>query len=77
MVALFNHTILLCVSRRRVLRSKGFVWLSSSHGAAHYWSHAGQHFEVREEGDWWADVPEDEWPDGAEKEAILRGEERR
>lgn len=35
-----------------VLRSKGYMWLSSSHGAAFYWSHAGQHFEIREEGEW-------------------------
>lgn len=26
---------------------------------------AGQHFEIREEGDWWAAVPDDEWPDEA------------
>lgn len=25
----------------------------------------GQHFEIREEGDWWAAVPDDEWPDEA------------
>lgn len=35
-----------------VLRSKGFMWLSSSHTSAYYWSHAGQHFEIRDEGDW-------------------------
>ena len=35
-----------------VLRSKGFMWMSSSHATAYYWSHAGQHFEVRDEGDW-------------------------
>jgi hypothetical protein len=26
---------------------------------------AGQHFEIREEGDWWAAVPDEEWPDEA------------
>lgn len=26
---------------------------------------AGQHFEIREEGDWWATVPDEEWPDEA------------
>ncbi|KAF8057105.1 yciC [Scenedesmus sp. PABB004] len=45
-----------------VLRSKGFMWLSNKHATAFYWSHAGQHFEIREEGDWWAAVPDDEWP---------------
>jgi G3E family GTPase len=37
---------------RAVLRSKGFMWLSNKHATAFYWSHAGQHFEIREEGDW-------------------------
>jgi len=58
---------------RKVIRSKGFVWMSSSHRLAYYWSHAGQHFEVREEGDWWSEVPADEWPKGhGDREAILR-----
>lgn len=47
---------------RTVLRSKGFVWLSHAHTTALYWSHAGQHFELRDEGEWWAAVPDDEWP---------------
>lgn len=37
---------------RAVLRSKGFVWMSNSHTTAFYWSHAGGHFEVKDEGDW-------------------------
>lgn len=41
---------------KRVLRSKGFTWLANSHLSAFYWSHAGQHFELREEGDWWVGV---------------------
>jgi Cobalamin synthesis protein cobW C-terminal domain len=32
---------------RTVMRSKGFMWLSSGHATAFYWSHAGQHFEIR------------------------------
>lgn len=47
---------------RAVIRSKGFMWMSSSHATAYYWSHAGQHFEIRDEGDWWVAVPDDEWP---------------
>ena len=31
---------------------------------------AGQHFEIRDEGDWWAAVPDDEWP----ADAAQRGE---
>jgi len=46
-----------------VLRSKGFMWISNSHSTAYYWSHAGQHFEIRNEGDWWDAVPRDEWPE--------------
>ena len=38
---------------KAVLRSKGFMWMSYSHSSAFYWSHAGQHFDIRDEGDWW------------------------
>ena len=37
---------------KAVLRSKGFMWMSHNHMTAYYWSHAGQHFEIRDEGDW-------------------------
>jgi G3E family GTPase len=37
---------------KSVLRSKGFMWMSYSHASAFYWSHAGQHFDIRDEGDW-------------------------
>jgi G3E family GTPase len=57
---------------KTVLRSKGFMWISNSHSTAFYWSHAGQHFEIRDEGEWWAAVPENEWPeDEAPKQSIL------
>ncbi|GFR40301.1 hypothetical protein Agub_g483 [Astrephomene gubernaculifera] len=57
---------------KTVMRSKGFMWLSSSHATAYYWSHAGQHFEIRDEGDWWAAVPPEDWPqDAAQREIIL------
>ena len=56
-----------------VLRSKGFMWMSNSHSTAYYWSHAGQHFEIRDEGDWWAAVPESDWPeDQAQKDVVLQ-----
>jgi hypothetical protein len=32
---------------KTVMRSKGFMWLSSGHATAFYWSHAGMHFEIR------------------------------
>lgn len=54
-----------------VLRSKGFMWISNSHSTAFYWSHAGQHFEIRDEGEWWAALPDEDWPESeAQKEAI-------
>lgn len=57
---------------RTVLRSKGFVWLSNSHTTAFYWSHAGQHFEIRDEGEWWAAVPQEDWPElEVQKQTIL------
>jgi G3E family GTPase len=56
---------------RTVLRSKGFVWLSHAHCTALYWSHAGQHFELRDEGEWWAAVPEEEWPTVAAQRATV------
>jgi hypothetical protein len=57
---------------RAVIRSKGFFWMSNSHSVAYYWSHAGAHFEIREEGDWWVTVPVEDWPaDGAQKDVIL------
>ena len=37
---------------KRVLRSKGFIWQSSSHDTAYFWSHAGQHFVIHDEGKW-------------------------
>ena len=47
---------------KRVVRSKGFTWLANGHISAFYWSHAGQHFELREEGDWWVNVHPDHFP---------------
>ena len=49
---------------RAVIRSKGYCWLANSHNMARYWSHAGTHFEVRDEGAWWAALPKEEWPEG-------------
>ena len=57
---------------KSVLRSKGFLWLNSHHHLAMYWSHAGRHFEIRPEGDWWCTVDEGDWPtDAAQREIIL------
>lgn len=59
---------------RAVLRSKGFVWMSSSHTTAYYWSHAGSHFELRDEGEWWASVPDAEWPEDSRSADMIVGD---
>ncbi|MBM4002053.1 MAG: GTP-binding protein [Planctomycetes bacterium] len=56
-----------------VLRSKGFSWLASRHDEAMLWSQAGCSISLSPEGNWWAAVPQDDWPDDeAEREAVLR-----
>ena len=59
---------------RTVLRSKGFMWLANGHNTAFYWSHAGQHFEIRDEGEWWSAVPNDDWPQGESQREIIVGD---
>jgi len=56
---------------RTVLRSKGFMWLSNGHTTAYYWSHAGQHFEIRDEGEWWTAVPDEDWPQHSAQRATV------
>ncbi|KAL4855709.1 COBW domain-containing protein [Chlorella vulgaris] len=57
---------------KTVLRSKGFMWIANSHTTAFYWSHAGQHFEIRDEGEWWVAVPESDWPEAeAQRRVVL------
>eukprot|EP01052_Picozoa_sp_SAG31_P020525 SAG31_NODE_1547_length_7925_cov_3.563251_8_plen_210_part_00 len=47
-----------------VIRSKGFVWLATHHAAAVYWSHAGDHFELKNVGTWWAEADPSILPGG-------------
>ena len=49
---------------RTVIRSKGYCWIANSHNMARYWSHAGTHFELRDEGAWWAALSKEDWPEG-------------
>jgi len=53
---------------KSLLRSKGFVWIATSRTAAYFMSHAGQYLEMVVLGRWWADIPQNEWPAGAEEE---------
>jgi len=46
-----------------LIRSKGFVWLTTYHTDALYWSHAGSHFELKLQGRWWASTEKEAWPD--------------
>lgn len=48
---------------KRVLRSKGIVWLASRSEVAGQWAHVGQCCEMNPGGHWWAVFPEEEWPD--------------
>merc|ERR1712070_915091 len=46
-----------------LIRSKGFVWLTTYHTDALYWSDAGSHFELKLQGRWWASTEIESWPD--------------
>ena len=54
-----------------ILRSKGFVWMATSSAAAYFLSHAGQYLEIVALGRWWADIPNSEWPEGAESDITV------
>lgn len=47
---------------RNVIRSKGFVWVSTYHRVALYWSHAGSFFDLKDFGMFWAATPLKYWP---------------
>lgn len=57
---------------KRVLRSKGVLWLASRSEIAGQWSHVGQSCELNPGGHWWAVVPEEEWPDDPELRAEVK-----
>lgn len=54
--------------REVLIRSKGFVWLSSSAETGYYLSHSGQFLEMNALGNWWDSLPMSEWP--VDQEAI-------
>lgn len=55
-----------------VIRSKGFFWLASRPRFAGDWSQAGAACRHGVAGLWWAAVPEAEWPQDAESQAVIR-----
>ena len=55
-----------------VIRSKGFVWISTYHRVALYWSHAGQFFDLKDFGMFWASTPLKYWPrESAERAQVI------
>jgi G3E family GTPase len=57
---------------RNVIRSKGFVWVSTYHRVALYWSHAGQFFDLKDFGMFWAATPLKYWPrETAERAQVI------
>lgn len=61
-----------------LLRSKGFIWIATRHDRVGVWSQAGQVVTIDYGGEWWAVIPQSEWPFVAEYraeiEASMQGE---
>lgn len=51
---------------KKLLRSKGFLWLASDNDMAYYWSQVARHGYFQLAGRWWAAEPRENWPDDAE-----------
>lgn len=51
---------------KRLLRSKGFLWLASDNDLAYYWSQVARQGYFQLAGQWWATEPRENWPDDAE-----------
>lgn len=45
-----------------IIRSKGFVWLSTSNHIMYYWAQAGKTFELKAHAVWWSCTPHYRWP---------------
>jgi G3E family GTPase len=55
-----------------VLRSKGFFWLASRMAVTGLWSHAGGSAACEGAGQWYAELPESEWPEDEDDRAQIR-----
>jgi len=56
----------------QLLRSKGFCWIVTRPKWVALWSQAGRVMELSPRGVWWADVPQEQWPDDpVERASIL------
>jgi G3E family GTPase len=58
---------------RRVLRSKGVMWLATRPDLACMWHTAGQTMSIEPAGIWWASRPQSEWPEDPEIRAEING----
>ncbi|MEM1213122.1 MAG: zinc metallochaperone GTPase ZigA [Planctomycetota bacterium] len=54
-----------------VVRSKGYLWLSSHPQYCSVWSQAGSSISVDQAGMWFASVSKDQWPDDPETRAWI------
>jgi G3E family GTPase len=57
---------------QNVLRSKGYCWIASRHDQAYRWSQAGVSVQIEHDGDWFASVGEDEWPEDPQDRQSIR-----
>lgn len=51
---------------RRIVRSKGLLWLATRHNTGGEWSHAGNVWGCEPLGRWLAATPQEEWPTNPE-----------
>ncbi len=51
---------------KRLLRSKGFLWLASDNDMVYYWSQVARHGYFQLAGRWWAAELRANWPDDAD-----------
>jgi len=55
-----------------VLRSKGYCWIASRNDQAYRWSQAGVSVQIEHDGDWFASIDQDDWPeDPHDRKSIL------
>ena len=55
-----------------VLRSKGYCWIASRNDQAFRWSQAGVSVQIEHDGDWFASVDQDQWPEDPDDIASIR-----
>lgn len=58
-------------AKRAILRSKGFVWMSTSTQAAYFMSQAGQYLDLLVLGRWWSAIDEKDWPKEVQQEITV------